>query len=290
MRKGAKVMKDLAYYNGVYTPYDAACIPLSDRSIFFSDAVYDVIIGSGKKPYQLDEHIERLLSNAKRIGLVNLPTKSEIFDVVENLLSDADRDDFLLYIQLSANNERRNHARDDSEVNLLITVTGCELPRELATIKAITLPDMRHSFCNLKTTSLLPAILSVEESQRRGADIAVFHKNQNVTECSYANISLMKNGTLITHPLDTDILPGITQENLIGICKKVGIPHISRNFTLDELYDADAVMITSTTKLIKICTEVDGRQLTPKNLDTIKTLFDELKGDLYNKIDKKCAN
>ena len=46
-------MKDLAYYNGVYTPYDAACIPLSDRSIFFSDAVYDVIIGSGKKPYQI---------------------------------------------------------------------------------------------------------------------------------------------------------------------------------------------------------------------------------------------
>ena len=279
-------MKDLAYYNGVYTPYDAACIPLSDRSIFFSDAVYDVIIGSGKNAYQLDVHIDRLLSNAEKIGLVNLPTKSEVFDVVENLLSDADRDDFLLYIQLSANNERRNHARGNNEVNLLITVTGCELPRELSTIKAITLPDMRHSYCNLKTTSLLPAILSVEESQRRSADIAIFHKNRIVTECSYANISLMKNGALITHPLDTDILPGITQENIISICEKAGITHISRNFTLDELYAADAVLITSTTKLIKLCEEIDGVPLVIKDYDTVKYLFDELKEDLHRKIGK----
>ena len=283
-------MKDLAYYNGVYTPYDAACIPLSDRSIFFSDAVYDVIIGRGKVPYQFDEHIDRLLSNADRIGLVNTPTKSDLYEIVENLLLDANADDFLLYVQLSGNNERRNHARDNSEVNLLVTVTECELPRELGTIKAITLPDMRHSFCNLKTTSLLPAILSVEEANRRDANIAIFHKNKNVTECSYANISLMKNGTLITHPLDTDILPGITQENLIGICEKVGIPHVCRNFTLDELYEADAVLITSTTKLIKVCNEINGTPITVKDYDTVKLLFDELKDDLYEKIDKKCTN
>ena len=283
-------MKDLAYYNGVYTPYDAACVSLSDRSIFFSDAVYDVIVGNGKKTYQLDGHIDRLLSNAERIGLADLPAKSELYEIVENLLSDADAEDFMLYIQLSGSNERRNHARSESEVNLLITVTGCELPRELTEIKAITLPDMRHSFCNLKTTSLLPAILSVEEAHRRGADIAIFHKNQSVTECSYANISILKDGTLITHPLDTDILPGITQENLVFACQKMGIPHISRIFTLDELYKSDAVMITSTTKLIKVCTEIDRTPLKPKDLDTVKALFNELKEDLYGKISKEFRN
>ena len=199
----------------------------------------------------------------------------------------ADADDYILYIQLSGNNERRIHARDNNDINLLITVTGCELPRELGTIKAITLPDMRHNFCNIKTTSLLPTILSVEESQRRGADIAIFHKNRIVTECSYANISLLKNGTLITHPLDTDILPGITQENLIRICKKAEISHISRVFMLEEIYDADAVMITSTTKLIKLCTELDGTQLATKDYDTVNFLFEELKSDLYKKIDKE---
>ena len=71
-------MKDLAYYNGVYTPYDAACVSLSDRSIFFSDAVYDVIVGNGKKTYQLDGHIDRLLSNAERIGLACLLQKCAV--------------------------------------------------------------------------------------------------------------------------------------------------------------------------------------------------------------------
>ena len=276
-------MRNLAYYNGVYTPYDAACIPLSDRSIFFSDAVYDVIIGNGKKAYQFDEHIDRLLTNAERIGLVDFPTKLELYEVAENLLTEADADDFLLYVQLSANNERRNHARVDSGVNLLMTITECEFPREIGEIKAITMPDMRHNFCNIKTTSLLPAVLSVEEAKRRGADIAVFHKNQIVTECSSANISFVKNGTLITRPLDSDILPGITQKNLISACQRLGIPHDCRRFTIDELYDADAVMITSTTKLIKVCTEIDGAELTPKNVETVKLLFDTLREDLYAK-------
>ena len=277
-------MKDSAYYNGVYTPYDSACIPLSDRSIFFSDAVYDVIIGYGKTTYQFDEHINRLLSNAERIGLVDLPTKSELYDITENLLSITDANEFMLYIQLSSNNERRNHTRDEGGVNLLITATECKLPKEPGEIKAITLPDMRHSFCNVKTTCLLPAVLSVEEAHRRGADIAVFHKLQTVTECSYANISLLKDERLITHPLDENILPGITQDNLIIAAHKLGIPHTIRTFTVDEVMEADAVMITSTTKLIKICTQIDGTPLCASHRDTVEELFDVLKLDLYSKI------
>lgn len=277
-------MKDLAYYNGVYTPYDAACIPLSDRSIFFSDAVYDVIIGNGKKAYQFDEHINRLLSNAERIGLADLPTKSELYEITENLLSITDAEEFMLYIQLSSNNERRKHSRDGGGVNLLITATECTLPKELGNIKAITMPDMRHNFCNVKTTCLLPAVLSVEEAQRRGADIAIFHKLQTVTECSYANISLFKDEMLITHPLDESILPGITQDNLIIAAHKLGIPHTSNTFTVGELMEADAVMITSTTKLIKICTEIDSVPLCISHRDTVEELFNVLRQDLYREI------
>ena len=278
-------MNDYAYYNGVYTPYDSACIPISDRSIFFSDAIYDVIIGRGKIPYQLDEHLERLYLNAKRIGFENLPGKDEIKSIIDTLLYEASADEFLLYVQLSTNNERRHHERGESAVNLFITVTECKIPTELGEISAITLPDMRHGFCETKTTNLLPAVLSVEEAKRRGADIAIFHKSGTVTECSYANVCIIKSGTLITHPFDSDILPGITQSNLISAAKNLGIKHVNRAFTLDELKDADAVMITSTTKLIKLCTAVDGIQIEPKVYDIASLLFNELRSDFC-----KCTN
>ena len=274
-------MKDYAYYNGVFTPYDSACIPLSDRSIFFSDAVYDVIIGSGKNVYQLDAHLDRLYRNAERIGLENPPDKSEIRDIVDTIILEAQADEFLLYVQLSTSNERRRHERCENDANVLITVTECKLPTELGMISAITLPDIRHGLCEVKTTNLLPAVLSVEEAKRRGADIAIFHKSGLVTEGSYANVCMLKDGTLITHPFDADILPGITQTNLETAAEMLDIPRISRPFTVAELYEADAVMITSTTKLIKLCTSVDGTEISAKAYDTVDLLFNKLRDDFY---------
>lgn len=280
-------MNEYAYYNGVFTPYDAAAIPLSDRSIFFSDAVYDVVVGRGKKLYQLDEHLERISVNARMIGLEGMPEKSKIQEAAEELLELSEADEFMLYIQLSSDAARRAHAREARPLNLLMTVTECELPRALSEIRAISLPDMRHRFCDVKTTSLLPAVLSVEEAKRRGADIAIFHRESTVTECSYANVSILKDGSLITHPFDKDILPGITQINLESVVRKLGIRNESRAFTLDELRGADAVLISSTTKLIKLCAELDGAPLEVKDRNTVASLFDELKGDLESKICRK---
>lgn len=277
-------MNEYAYYNGVFTPYDAAAIPLSDRSIFFGDAVYDVVVGRGKSLYQFDEHIERILRNAASIGLDRLPTKKAIAEAADTLLELASADEFMLYVQLSSDAARRAHSRGGKNVNLLMTVTECKLPTDLCDIRAITLPDMRHRFCDLKTTGLLPAVLSVEEAKRRGADIAIFHREGTVTECSYANVALLKDGTVVTHPLDRDILPGITQDNLERGCEVLGIAHESRTFTVEELYSADAVMISSTTKLIKICTELDGVTLDVSKRDTVKALFDVLRADMQSKI------
>lgn len=277
-------MIEYAYYNGVFTPYNATCIPLTDRSVFFSDAVYDVVIGSRKKPYQLDEHLNRLFGNAHRIDIKKLPSKSHVEETITALLGEADADDFLLYIQLSTNSMQRSHAREDGEPNLLITVTKCDLPKELGSIRAITLPDIRHGYCNVKTTNLLPAVLSIEEARRHNADIAIFHKNRAVTECSHANISIIKDGKLVTHPLDSDILPGITQINLERAAKNLGIAHESRVFSIDELYEAEAVMITSTTKLIKVCTAIDSIPLNVSAIHTVEQLFEALKSDLYSEV------
>lgn len=276
-------MTEYAYYNGVFTPYNAAVIPLSDRSVFFGDAVYDVIVGRGKKPYQFEEHLERLYRNADKIGLENLPDKSVLEEVTNELLKLCSPDTFMLYIQLSADAEKRTHSREDNQVNVLLTVTECEVASELREISAITLPDMRHRYCDIKTTALLPAVLSVEEAKRQGADIAIFKRENIVTECSYANVSIIKSGEVITHPYDSDILPGITQINLELACKRLGIVHSSRVFSVDEMYGADAVMITSTTKLIKLCTKIDGVILEVKDRATVQRLFDELRVDFISK-------
>ena len=254
-------MRDFAFYNGVFTPYDACVIPLSDRSIFFGDAVYDVILGRNGIPYQVDEHLDRLLENARRIGLEDIPERATVKKTVSSVIELSEADCFMLYMQLSGNERRRKHLRDCGDVNLLITITAADIPERLETVSAITMQDDRYGYCNLKTTNLLPAVLSMSEASRAGVDLAIFHKNGLVTECSAANVSIIKSGQLITHPLDTSILPGISERNLIRVCCELGIPQLSREFTVSEMYEADAVLITSTTKLAKLCDRLDGVSL-----------------------------
>lgn len=254
-------MRDYAFYNGVFTPYDACVIPLSDRSIFFGDAVYDVILGRNGIPYQLDEHLDRLMENARRIGLDDIPQRATVKEAISSIIELSEADCFMLYVQLSGNERRRKHLRDCGDVNLLITITAAEIPERLETVNAITIQDDRYGYCNLKTTNLLPAVLSMSEARRAGADLAIFHKYGVVTECSTANVSIIKNGQLITHPLDTSILPGISERNLIRVCSELGIPHLFRKFTVSEMLESDAVLITSTTKFVKVCDRIDGVEL-----------------------------
>ena len=280
---GEKSMVDYAFYNGVFTPYDACCVPISDRSIFFGEAVYDVILGRDGRPYQLDEHLDRLLGNAKKIGLDDLPSKEYLMESIEELLSVAEADDFVLYTQLSAKGERRNHLRTNTSVNLLLTVTKAAIPEELTFADAITLPDQRHAYCNVKTTALLPAVLSLSSAEGLGADVAIFEKNGLITECSHANVSIIVGNTLITHPRDCTVLPGISEDNLIRICGEIGISHETRAFSSAEAKDADLVLITSTTKLIKVCRSIDGETLELKEIELGRTLFEKMKRDFYEK-------
>ena len=273
-------MKEYAYYNGIFTPYDACCIPISDRSIFFGDAVYDVVIGRNGVPYQLDAHIERLMKNARRIGLVNMPKNDELKAVASEIIGLSESDIFTLYMQLSGNGARRSHTRSTGEVNVLMTVTEAEIPRELGYVSAITKADERHGYCDVKTTNLFPAVLSVADAELQGADTAIFHKGGLVTECSAANISILKNGELITHPLDNTILPGISQENMKRTCGNIGVKVTVRTFTAEEMLSADAVLVTSTTKLVKICNRIDGRDLVCRDFDTVLKIFDAMLYDL----------
>lgn len=276
-------MRDFAYYNGALTPYDAATIPLSDRSIFFADAVYDVIIGRNGIPYQIDEHFSRLMRNADSIGLEGAPSKQELTEATELLISESNADSFILYVQISAKQKRRYHARDEYGTNLLMTVTPAQIPDELYYTSAITLPDQRHSYCNLKTINLLPSVFSIMDAEAMECDTAIFTKGSEVTEASAANVSVIIGNTLLTHPRDRSVLPGISEINLISAAKKLGLTHIESIFTADDMMIADAVLLTSTTKLVRICRSIDGKPLECRGYELANALFKEMLTDLLLK-------
>ena len=245
------------YYNGQFYEPSEVKIPLTDRAIWFGDGVYDAAIGKRQKIYMIDEHLERLVGNARRMDIPLFCPLSELRKILIDMASTSE--DVFLYFQLTRYSEKRTHSYPDTDrSNLLITATEITLPATETTLRLISARDVRYELCDVKTLNLLPSVLASKNAARHGADETVFIRSGFVTECSHSNISIIKNGSLITHPADEHILPGTARASLLRLARTSGIPVRERAFDYGELIAADEVLITSTSKLCLRAESVDG--------------------------------
>lgn len=245
------------YYNGRFFDTSEVGIPLTDRAIWFGDGVYDAAIGKRQKIYMIEEHLERLVGNARRMDIPLFCPLSELRKILIDMAST--REDVFLYFQLTRYSEKRTHSYPDTDrSNLLVTATEISLPSPEATMKLISAEDVRYELCDVKTLNLLPSVLASKNAARKNADETVFIRNGFITECAHSNVCIIKNGAVITHPTDEHILPGTARASLLRTARRMGIPVRERAFDYNELISADDVLVTSSSKLCLRAESVDG--------------------------------
>lgn len=270
-------MAGYAYYDGEFGKRESIKIPLSDRAIFFGDGVYDAAVGVGDKIFLLKEHIDRFFDNLKRLSIAPPFTKDRFAELLFETVNKSGIDEYFLYFQLSRGSSKRIHSYvDANEAHILITVDGFSVPEPKKNLKLITAEDLRYYYCDVKTVNLLPAVLASGAAQKNGCDEAVFHRGPVVTECAHSNISILKNRVLYTHPKNRLILSGISRARLIFHAKRLGIECIERPFTLSELFSADEVIVTSTSRLCAAAESVNGISVGGDDSETIDVLFSEI--------------
>ncbi len=275
----------IAYYNGAFLEKENIRISLSDRAIFFGDGIYDAAIGGGGKIYLEEEHINRFFGNAKRLDIPISFTKSKLSNILKSVISANKFKQYFIYFQLSRTSEERFHAYPDTQKSsLLVTVREHILPSAEKQLKLITKSDDRYLMCDIKTLNLLPAVLASRAAEQAGCDEAVFIRESTVTECAHSNISIIKDGVLYTHPKSNLILPGITRERMLHICRCEDIPYVEIPFGKDELFSADDVLISSTTKLLLSASHIDGIPVGTGKNKMSKRLIYALRKDFFESI------
>lgn len=270
-------MENIGYYNGKVGLIEDMVIPMNDRAVYFGDGVYDATCCKNGVVYLLDEHIDRFFNNAGLIDIVPNFTKKELADLLTDLLKQVDADECFAYWQISRGTAKRNHIYPTNATpNLLITITPAPIRDIYKKIKVITAEDKRFLMCNIKTIDLLPTVIASQRAEEQGAEECIFHRNGRVTECSHSNVHILKDGKLKTAPTDCYILPGIARAHLIKACKKLYIPVDETPFTLEELRNADEIMITSSSKFCLSADTLNGEQVGGKAPELLKAIQDEV--------------
>lgn len=272
-------MKNLAYYNGKFGELEEMSIPMTDRVCYFGDGVYDATYSRNYKIFALDEHIDRIYNSAALLRIEIAQTKQEMKDILNEMVAKMDTGENFVYWQVTRGGTgRRNHVfpTDGSKGNLWITISPKGLVDVYKKIKLMTKEDTRFFHCNIKTLNLIPAVIASQEALENGCDETVLHRGDRVTECAHSNVHIIKNGVFVTAPTDHLILPGIARAHLIKACKKLGIGVDETPFTVEEMMNADEVIVSSSGSLCLAAEIIDGKRVGGKAPTLLKALQDEV--------------
>ncbi len=275
-------MKNLGYYNGKFDEIENMTVPMNDRVCYFGDGVYDATSSRNYKIFALDEHIDRLYNSAALLRIEIEQTKDEMKAILNDMLSKMDTGENFVYWQVTRGTAKRDHVFPaDTKSNLWITMTHKDVIDIYKKVKLITLEDTRFLHCNIKTLNLIPSVIASQKAKEAGCDEAVLHRGDRVTECAHSNVHILKDGIFMTAPTDHLILPGIARAHLIKACKKLGIAVDETPFTVDELMNADEVIVSSASTFGRSASEIDGKPVGGKAPELLKKLQDEVMREFY---------
>ncbi len=116
-------------------------------------------------------------------------------------------------------------------------------------------PHARHAESPLegaKVTSWLTNVWCLNQAQRRGFDeVILLNDSGQVAECTAANLFCVRGGVAQTPPLAAGCLPGVTREVLLKIGQANGVAIVENSLTVEDVYAAEEVFITSTTREVQ---------------------------------------
>lgn len=258
---------NIVYLNGRYLPIEEATISVMDRGFLFGDGVYEVMPVLGQRLLRIDEHLQRLQNSLDRISLANPLSENSWKKLFSELLEKNTGQDRAIYLQIS----RGAYAKRDLSTNtaqndpvpatvfaMVLQVIPPDIEVVSAGISVITVDDFRWNACDIKSTSLVANVMLKQQAIDASVDDAILIKNGVVTEGTASNVFLVKDNVLITPPSGKCLLPGITRDLVIEIAENNAIMVEQREINQAELFAADEIWMTSSTREIAPVINLNG--------------------------------
>ncbi len=257
--------------NGKLVPWDAATIHVGCHVIHYGSAVFEGLrcyaTPEGSAVFRLEAHTERLFDSAK-IYRMDVPIDRDAFD--KAILDTVAANDLAAcyirpliyrgYGQLGVN-------PFPCPVDMAIMVwdwgkyLGAEaLERGVdvrisswTRIAPNTLPAMAKTAANYMNSQLI----KMEAIKDGYAEGIALDADGHISEGSGENLFLVKKGMLVTPPLVSSVLPGITRDSVIQLARRLGIPISETRLPREALYVADELFFTGTAAEITPIRSVD---------------------------------
>lgn len=265
-------MSKLVWLNGEITPLEQAKVSVADHAHLYGDGLFEGIRIYGRKVFKLDEHLDRLYSGMRYMGIPMHIAQPELKGIVLDVCKQAGNDDG--YIRLNVTRGTGlgldPKALKGQNPNVMVMCSTLSLYPPEAYQKGLDV--VTTSFRVMPPDSLDPQlkcigryaanIMAKAEANRQGAGEGLMLNQQGyVAECTGDNLFLVKHGVVRTPHPSCGILKGITRATVIQIAKREGMQVVEEFMTSADVFDADEAFLTGTAAEVIPMVSLDARPI-----------------------------
>jgi len=286
-------MTATVYLNGAFVSEQEAQVSVYDGGWLHGAGLFETMRAEGGRVFRLESHLERLRRSSNAILTPMEPSDLPDATVFQELLARNDLREARVRMTVSAGSMREDSEGDTRRLTLCATASPLSgYPAELYDRGVhAAVCDFRQStsdpLAGHKSIAHLPRLLGLRQAQQKRCLESIWFTTRNeLAEGSIANVFVVRGGVLKTPPLDTPVLPGIARRLVIQIASDCGIECEQCPLSIDDLLDAEEVLLTNAIMQVMPVVRVEKHDIGPGRVGLIgKRLYQEYR----NRVRQECV-
>src|SRR5215471_17826676 len=217
--------------NGRITPECEAVISVFDHGFLYGEGIYETMRTYDGRPFLFERHMRRLRRSAGMIELTLPFTDEALAEQIRKTQAAAtlDGEAYIRVLVTRGVGELTYDLKATPHPSIVIIVKPqVDPPAEVYEhgVRVVIVDVVRNHPASvnpmIKSNNLMNSALAMQEALRSNAFEGVMRNYKGeLTECTTANLFLVKNNVAVTPPLDAGLLPGITREFVFDVGKDV---------------------------------------------------------------------
>lgn len=268
-------MTKYAYFHNAIVPIEQAKISVMTQTFNYGTGCFAGIRGYWNEEretlyvFRIQDHFKRFLNSAKMLLMKLDYTPAELAAITVDLLAhEGWRQN--CYIRPVAYNVDETIAVRFHDLHAAVTIFTIPLENFLPTAG---LSVMTSTWRRVDDTAIPArgkiigsyansALIKSEAALNGFNDAIVLNQDGHVSEGSAANFAIIRDGVLITSPVESNILEGITRRSILHLAQaEMGLAVVERQIDRSEVYLADEAFFCGTGAQVAPVTSVDHRAI-----------------------------
>jgi len=255
-------MDTLIFHNGRIIPLSEARLSPGQMGLLMGWGVFTTLRVYEGQPFAFDRHWARMAHDAGRLGMSLGYEEVAVRQSVSRLAEANHRPEGTARVSFV-----KNHgglwadAADSPETDLLI------FTRQLVQWPAVHRLKLQqhalYSATRLAGAKMLSWVQNaglLEKAHAEGFDdVLLLNESGHLAECTSANIFLVRDNRVLTPPLASGCLPGVTRDVLREVVPQAGLELCEQDLSPNDLTAASEVFISSTTREVAAVGSIDAQ-------------------------------